>query len=104
MLHTQIAIVLMILSIITHAQYTIRPSMIYMIRNLGRCAFQGKLHVKSEFRLLPEHPSDHNLLGFKFSNELWGKFADFFNGLSLQKQVLILLIIIWMISYLQAGI
>ncbi|KAK6182693.1 hypothetical protein SNE40_010317 [Patella caerulea] len=36
-----------------------------MISRLGRGALLTKMDIKSAFRLLPVHPSDFNLLGFK---------------------------------------
>ncbi|XP_061194757.1 uncharacterized protein LOC133202910 [Saccostrea echinata] len=64
-----------------------------MIGALGKGTYLGKMDVKSAFRLLPVHPSDHQLLGFKFNDQyyydmclpmgcsiscaLWEKFAHF---------------------------
>lgn len=67
-----------------------------MVGSLGKGAVSGKMDVKSAFRLLPVHPSDDQLLGFKFNNfyyydmclpmgcsiscALWEKFAILFSG------------------------
>ncbi|XP_062585901.1 uncharacterized protein LOC134247580 [Saccostrea cucullata] len=64
-----------------------------MVGSLGKGAYLGEMDVKLAFRLLPVHPSDHQLLGFKFNDQyyydmclpmgcpiscaLWEKFAYF---------------------------
>lgn len=73
--------------------YTSFYEVLEMVGSLGKGAVLGKMDVKSAFRLLPVHPSDHQLLGFKFNNfyyydmclpmgcsiscALWEKFAHF---------------------------
>lgn len=72
-----------------------------MIANLGTDSFLAKIDVKSAFRLLPVHPADQELLGFKFHNQfyydmclpmgcsiscaLWEKFVSFLEWVTITK-------------------
>ncbi|XP_062572703.1 uncharacterized protein LOC134234654 [Saccostrea cucullata] len=74
-------------------QYTSFDEVLDMVGSLGKGAYLGKMDVKAAFRLLPVHPSDHQLLGVKFNDQyyydmclpmgcsiscaLWEKFAHF---------------------------
>ena len=42
-----------------------------MIARLGPLAELGKVDIKNAFRLLPIHPGDFELSGFKFRNEYY---------------------------------
>ena len=42
-----------------------------MTARLGPLAELGKVDIKNAFRLLPIHPGDFELLGFKFRNEYY---------------------------------
>ena len=82
--------------------YTPFDEVLEMIAALGKNSFLAKMDVKSAFRLLPVHPSDHELFGFKFNNKfyydmclpmgcsascaLWEKFAHFLQWVTVTKQ------------------
>lgn len=42
-----------------------------MIAMLGPSAELGKVDIKNAFRLLPIHPGDFDLQGFKFKNQFY---------------------------------
>lgn len=81
--------------------YTPFDEVLEMIANLGTDSFLAKMDVKSAFRLLPVHPADQELLGFKFNNQfyydmclpmgcsiscaLWEKFASFLEWVTITK-------------------
>ena len=52
-------------------QYAKFDVAVNIMRDLGQGALMGKLDIKSAFRLLPMHPDDHDLLGFKFDGKYY---------------------------------
>lgn len=52
-------------------QYSKFDNIIEMIASLGKGALLGKIDIKSAFRLLPIHPGDFDLLGFKFEDKYY---------------------------------
>ena len=52
-------------------RYTAFDTVVEMIARLGPLAELGKVDIKNAFRLLPIHPGDFELLGFKFRNEYY---------------------------------
>ena len=52
-------------------QYSSFDKVVNMISGLGKGALLGKMDIKSAFRLIPIHPSDFDLLGFKFKEEFY---------------------------------
>ena len=49
-------------------KYTTFDSAVFMVQKQGKQALMAKCDIKSAFRLLPIHPDDFELLGFKFQN------------------------------------
>lgn len=49
--------------------YTRFDEAVQMVQGLGRGCLMAKTDIKSAFRLLPVHPSDFDLLGFKLGNQ-----------------------------------
>lgn len=52
-------------------KYTAFDTVVDMIAMLGPSAELGKVDIKNAFRLLPIHPGDFDLLGFKFKNQFY---------------------------------
>ncbi|XP_033745490.1 uncharacterized protein LOC117331006 [Pecten maximus] len=51
--------------------YSPFDNILKVIRSLGTGALLGKMDIKSAFRLLPVHPSDLDLLGFKIGDKVF---------------------------------
>lgn len=53
----------------TSVHYATVDDAIRLIRKTGRGCAMAKTDIQSAFRIIPVHPSDYNLLGFKWRNE-----------------------------------
>ena len=54
-----------------HVSYSSVQDAISIIQSLGTNIFLGKSDIASAFTLVPIHPSDHHLLGFKWRNHYY---------------------------------
>jgi len=50
----------------TSVKYSSFDNVLNILAELGEGANIGKMDIKSAFRLLPIHPNDFDLVGFKF--------------------------------------
>ena len=52
-------------------KYASIQTALHLINKLGRKCYMGKADIKSAYRLVPIHPSQHHLLGFKWRNKYY---------------------------------